>query len=116
MEIAMRNTSIKQPFPQIAAIQPELEGVRPAGFEHVEDHLERFGYLDPGRPRQLDAITPATVAALARYQQFNSLSVSGRFDEATREAMVRPRCGLPDPSPSFSTTTCRWSHVNLTYT
>ncbi|XP_078711195.1 matrix metalloproteinase-21-like [Lampetra fluviatilis] len=45
-----------------------------------------------GEPTQ----SPAFALALEHFQEANGLPVTGVLDEATKEAMNRPRCGVPD--------------------
>lgn len=102
-------------FPKIAAVRPISKGERAAGFEHVQSYLTRFGYLKEGvfQAGELDA---PTSQALARYQRFNGLEVTGDFDEATRDQMTTPRCALPDMRLGVEfVTTCAWQWRNLTY-
>jgi hypothetical protein len=82
-------------FPQIATVPATGRGQQSTGFRHVQAFLERFGYLPPGRYKvgRLDA---QTSRALTAFQKFYSLRPTGTFNEATREAMTRPRCALPD--------------------
>ncbi|XP_075043867.1 matrix metalloproteinase-21-like [Mixophyes fleayi] len=41
-------------------------------------------------------LNPRFLVALKRFQEANRLEVTGQLDEATREAMNAPRCGVPD--------------------
>jgi hypothetical protein len=108
----------------------------------VQDYLERFGYLGTldadsigaptfplgegddqagvaGRPSgakkgKLDA---ATKEAIASFQRFANLPVTGTLDDATADKMNQPRCGIPD-SPGldeFTTSGRRWATNNLRY-
>lgn len=101
-------------------------------FAHVQNFLLRFGYLTedakeatgaervydgPESARMSGILDSATSTALARYQHFNGLPVTGRFDAPTRDMMTRPRCGLPDTaaiSVRFRPV-CSWSKTWLTY-
>jgi peptidoglycan hydrolase-like protein with peptidoglycan-binding domain len=98
----------------------------PAGGEDVgplQTYLERFGYVEPARegerrltptmePGTFDA---ATEEALRRFQEFNSLEVTGELDQATLDLMSRPRCGFPDFFAEFSLQGSKWNQNNLTY-
>jgi hypothetical protein len=110
----MADTQVRA-FREIAAVPAAAVGERVAGFEHVQAFLQRFGYLTPGAVTA-GALDAATSAALAKYQQFNALPVTGQFDAATRDAMTRPRCALPDSVRGMKfATTCRWNRADLTY-
>lgn len=66
-------------------------------LDEAKAYLTRYGYLtdltDPLDPRNLDEL----IQALKSFQRVNDLLPSGELDEATLEAMRRPRCGLKDP-------------------
>jgi matrixin/putative peptidoglycan binding protein len=102
-------------FPEIAAVRLISEGEKAAGFEHIQNFLTRFGYLQEGvfQAGELDA---PTLQALARYQEFNGLKTTGDFNQATRDQMTTPRCALPDMRLGVVLmTTCAWNQLNLTY-
>lgn len=42
------------------------------------------------------ALSPALVSALEEFQRVSGLPVTGLLDDATKEAMNKPRCGVPD--------------------
>lgn len=78
--------------------------------EFAQEYLARFGYIDSpvfdrfAIPRTLvepksvqkGVFDDATIEALRKFQSFNHLKVTGKFDEATRSLMEKPRCGFPD--------------------
>lgn len=43
-----------------------------------------------------DSASQAFLSALEEFQKVSGLPVTGLFDEATKEAMNKPRCGVPD--------------------
>lgn len=47
--------------------------------------------------------SPAFIAALEEFQRVSGLPVTGVFDEATKEAMNKPRCGVPDKEIDLNT-------------
>lgn len=100
-----------QRIPKIAITEI---GHKTEGFERVQLFLGNFGYLDSDsfEPGHLDE---PTSTALASYQRFNSLEVTGSFDAETREAMAQPRCALPDVSPVAFKTRCSWPRWQLTF-
>ncbi|KAJ0060682.1 hypothetical protein NL108_017214 [Boleophthalmus pectinirostris] len=51
---------------------------------------------DADRPNEQKPHDPQFVSALRDFQKLSGLSVTGVFDEATKNAMNRPRCGVPD--------------------
>ncbi|XP_072485131.1 matrix metalloproteinase-21 [Notamacropus eugenii] len=42
---------------------------------------------------------PGLMKAIAKFQSFSQLPVTGQLDEATLAAMNQPRCGMPDRQP-----------------
>jgi len=85
------------------------------GFEHVQRFLARFGYLLPGIYEE-GVLDDPTSTALAKYQQFNRLPVTGVFDEESREEMTQPRCAMPDMGSGVTfNLSCAWDRRNLTY-
>jgi len=83
-------------------------GARSGAVDEVQAYLSRFGWLAlPGQepvsaahdrmpvaePRHFDE---ATETALAEFQRFYRLAVTGRMDVETLVLMRRPRCGVPD--------------------
>ncbi|WP_240793719.1 MULTISPECIES: peptidoglycan-binding domain-containing protein [unclassified Arthrobacter] len=82
--------------PYLAAVENTAPGERNPGFSKVQTYLERFGYLAESAPREIGVLDDPTEGALRNFQEFFHLPVTGVFDDATREAMMRPRCGLPD--------------------
>lgn len=45
----------------------------------------------------------AFIAALEEFQRVSGLPVTGLFDDATKEAMNKPRCGVPDKELDLNT-------------
>jgi hypothetical protein len=67
--------------------------------EKAGDYLRRFGYLS-GKAQEGDqesaAPDPGENAALSDFQRTALIPVTGQLDDATVNAMERPRCGFPD--------------------
>ena len=78
---------------------PKVEvGESVEGFDTVKKFLARFGYLGTD-VRSTKILDETTSTALVRYQAMHGLPLSGVFDEATKEMMMRARCGFPDIDP-----------------
>ncbi|MGH0143309.1 UNVERIFIED_CONTAM: hypothetical protein FKN15_026785 [Acipenser sinensis] len=56
-------------------------------------------YIDEPPPTELTP-DPSFISALKLFQEANSLPVTGLLDIVTKEAMNRPRCGVPDHKAS----------------
>src|SRR5262245_29660789 len=73
--------------------------------------LARFGWLQTARGAIGDA--------LAAYQRFHGLPVTGELDAATAGEMARPRCGIPDPGPggpaAYTLMGSKWPKKQITY-
>ena len=78
--------------PYLAAVETTAPGERSPGFSKVQTYLERFGYLAESTSREIGVLDDPTEGALRNFQEFFNLPVTGVFDDATREAMMRPRC------------------------
>src|SRR5437660_748541 len=105
-------------FPEIAETPLMAAADNPERLTAVGRFLRRFGYLKCSEivPRKS---ADELIAALHKYQAFNSLPISGSFDEVTRNTMATLRCGMPDILPNVSdfSLICRWKRGNgaLTY-
>lgn len=102
-------------FLLVAEVPPTARQEKSPGFEHVQRFLARFGYVLPGTYDEglLDGVTST---ALAKYQEFNRLLVTGEFDKATRNEMTQPRCAMPDMGSGVAfNPTCAWDRSNLTF-
>ncbi|MBF6297259.1 RICIN domain-containing protein [Nocardia amamiensis] len=116
----------------MADVAETRSGEATKDFVRVQDFLVRFGYLaedssvaisakrgcaGPGSARLTGILDSDTSTALALYQDFHGLQVTGIFDAATRDSMSRPRCGLPDPAalPLRFVRACAWGKTWLTY-
>ena len=59
--------------------------------------IPRFGYLARPAPGLAPLHTEAALAAaLATFQQFGGINVTGELDRPTLELMATPRCGVQD--------------------
>ncbi|MEX5258323.1 matrixin family metalloprotease [Kocuria arenosa] len=90
-------------------------GEQNAGVEEVQRYLRTFGYIS-STEFTAALLDDPTSAALRKYQERNGLEPTGIFDEQTRDAMLQPRCAMPDMlnGVAFSTT-CMWNRRKLTY-
>ncbi|WFB06746.1 matrilysin family metalloendoprotease [Streptomyces sp. LX-29] len=101
-------------FPKIASVPTVRVGEEARGLERVQDFLRRFGYL--AGSSSANRVDGTTSHALEKYQEFNGLTVTGEFDEATRDAMTQPRCAMPDMRLGIeAVTTCGWTRTDLTF-
>ncbi|XP_035272777.1 matrix metalloproteinase-15 [Anguilla anguilla] len=64
---------------------------------NAESWLRMYGYL-PQASRQMSTLRTAQILsnAVADMQRFYGLTVTGKMDPGTLQAMKRPRCGVPD--------------------
>jgi hypothetical protein len=100
---------------RIAQVPLTDVGQEAPGFEDVQGFLERFGYL-VSASYQVGTLDSTTSDALSKLQSLYGLSVTGRFDDATRAAMTTPRCGMPDMEGGARfVALCAWNRGDLTY-
>ncbi len=84
-------------------------------FHIVQEHLERYGYLNLNSCKKGE-VCPNTITALIKYQDFFGLSKTGDFDKTTKDKMVESRCGHKDLKSGITfNTVCAWNTNNLTY-
>lgn len=89
-------------------------------FEHDEVFMRRTStdhILDVPLAAKQGEFDDVTAQALKQFQAFAGLEPTGVMDEATRNVMNRPRCGLPDASGigEFVTGVGKWDKTDLTY-
>lgn len=70
-----------------------LEDFGDAVLEGSSQHPLRSSAWDGKDP---DGASQSFISALEEFQRVSGLPVTGVFDEATKEAMNKPRCGVPD--------------------
>lgn len=70
-----------------------LEDFGDAVLEGSSQHPSRNSAWDGEDP---DGASQSFISALEEFQRVSGLPVTGVFDEATKEAMNKPRCGVPD--------------------
>ncbi|XP_071453471.1 matrix metalloproteinase-17-like [Hetaerina americana] len=62
--------------------------------------MRRFGYLESLTPEGQALYSNGTIReALLLVQKFGAIEQTGRLDEATKQLMKSPRCGVPDVAP-----------------
>lgn len=116
-------------FLQAGNVEPGEAG---EGVTELKTLLASYGYLEPGRAARgqmeaaaaegaitgpsTDRFDEETVVAIRRYQEFFSLPVTGRVDEATAASLAAPRCGVADVGRRALATLHRtWPHSHVTY-
>ncbi|KAG8192534.1 hypothetical protein JTE90_015169 [Oedothorax gibbosus] len=90
-------------------------------WEPVQSYLTQYGYLTPspqggGYLRTEDKLREA----VARMQKFGGIPQTGVVDDRTLELLRRPRCGMPDLSPSdrvrrYAVQGQKWTKKDLTW-
>jgi peptidoglycan hydrolase-like protein with peptidoglycan-binding domain/acylphosphatase len=106
------------------------EGSTGNEVERLQSYLTKFGYFKdqtdneffaaglktelPKSPKSKGNFDKNTVEALKKFQQLNSLPVSGELDEPTLDLMSKPRCGFPDTA-QFVAQGNKWTTNALTY-
>lgn len=70
-----------------------LDDFGDAVLEGSSQHPSRNSAWDGEDP---DGASQSFISALEEFQRVSGLPVTGVFDEATKEAMNKPRCGVPD--------------------
>ncbi|XP_044743509.1 matrix metalloproteinase-19 isoform X2 [Chrysoperla carnea] len=89
-------------------------------------YLSQFGYLNPAlrNPSSGSILSEESwTKAIAEFQSFAGLNVTGELDEETRKIMSLPRCGVKDRvgygtdsrSKRYALQGSRWKVKNLTY-
>ncbi|CAL7943448.1 unnamed protein product [Xylocopa violacea] len=87
------------------------------------NYLSQFGYLQPINPTSGGIISQETLSkAIAEFQAFAGLNITGDFDEETFKLMSLPRCGVKDKvgpgfgrSKRYALQGSRWRVKKLTY-
>uniref|UniRef100_A0A3Q3X7M9 Peptidase metallopeptidase domain-containing protein n=1 Tax=Mola mola TaxID=94237 RepID=A0A3Q3X7M9_MOLML len=72
----------------------QLEDLEPSSHSDLLDDFE--GIIQEGTSSHYSRDSRVFVSALEEFQRVSALPVTGVFDEATKEAMNKPRCGVPD--------------------
>ena len=96
--IQQLKSAAMQPYDrrEIEAAPDLKQGESHPSVAQVQNYLKHYGYLEPDAAPDPDRLDEPTTAALAEFQQRFKVGTPGTLDEATREAMAAPRCGLAD--------------------
>lgn len=84
---------------------------------NAQSYLTNFGYYNPHSFNSGDSIKNA----IKDFQKFYHLKETGIVDDATKNEMAKPRCGLPDKGPGsgrrngYFGTYSKWRTTALTY-
>uniref|UniRef100_A0A914PG20 Peptidoglycan binding-like domain-containing protein n=1 Tax=Panagrolaimus davidi TaxID=227884 RepID=A0A914PG20_9BILA len=76
--------------------------IKPSTDLDAEKFLEKFGFLPKTNASIASAKSakmafsqdPTFINAIKKFQNESGLKVTGKFDEATKEEMAKPRCGV----------------------
>jgi hypothetical protein len=85
----------------------------PQAKKEVERYLKAFDHMGENDEDM--------TAGLASLQRLCKLPESGKYDQATKDIMSKPRCGVKPPvskptgSEPFRTAPGKWDHTDLTY-
>ncbi|KZC09460.1 Matrix metalloproteinase-14 [Dufourea novaeangliae] len=87
------------------------------------NYLSQFGYLQPINPTSGGIISKDALSkAIAEFQSFAGLNITGDFDAETYNLMALPRCGVKDKvgpgfgrSKRYALQGSRWRVKKLTY-
>ena len=79
----------------------------------IEKFLFRFGYVTEVKCATI--LDARMVDAIGQFQEFYAIDTSGEFDEATRRAILMPRCGLPDTGRSRFSVAGPWTRRNISF-
>lgn len=102
-----------------ALSRPMADQGNPSEVAPLQQFLQRFGYLGESTSASPASFNDATRVALAGFQKFHGLPVSGVLDTATVSEMGKPRCGvadfMPEAGENFVLQGNRWLTNDLTY-
>ncbi|KAL4091884.1 hypothetical protein QTP88_026496 [Uroleucon formosanum] len=94
-------------------------------YEDVHGYLMKFGYLPESDLEMGNNLRDESQLhdALRTLQTFGNIPVTGQLDEATKQLMKKPRCGVSDFSQTagqkrtkrYTLQGQKWHHVNLTW-
>ena len=84
-------------------------------------YLHDAGYLKFSKVLAMSSNQQLIVTALRRFQEYAGIKITGKFDDATKEYMRKPRCGMPDVvnvrrrRRRFNNEGSSWKHRNITW-
>ncbi|XP_045074852.1 matrix metallopeptidase-21-like [Coregonus clupeaformis] len=88
-----------------------------SGIQEGDSSLSRAETDDEDDGEDEDSPNPtesqAFISALREFQKVSGLSVTGVFDDATKVAMNKPRCGVPDKETEMDATDDAHDSTNL---
>ncbi|KAE8697461.1 hypothetical protein F3Y22_tig00110621pilonHSYRG00306 [Hibiscus syriacus] len=89
------------------------------GVNQIKKYLKTYGYYHHDTKHTLDdQFDDPLESALKTYQEYLGIDVTGRIDSDTIQAMLTPRCGVPDglvSNYSFPGAPYKWRTRNLAW-
>lgn len=100
------------------------KGDKHPDISKIQTYLQKFGYLTV--QCKSGELCQATSTAIRKFQRFNALSVTGRVNKQTTNAMVQHRCQNADPASrparlvagsrvDFTLSGCKYNKTNFTF-
>lgn len=116
MTIAQTQLGVAVNCSKLSELNDVAVGKSDVGIVYVQNYLRRFGYFSPGTDPEKGRLDGSTLHALHKFQEFSRIGKRDVFDADTRNAMSRPRCGMPDFGYGLLFQTIGgWNKRTLTY-